>query len=256
MADLSCRGLEFAVLPGRHQFSNNCERQIQEAKKILNSLRQAPDKSIFHQPQSLLELQSKLLLTESVLSLKPTLISSENKKELIIFPRLFMQPWMPAAVVTSTIKDILDGVFDITQTLSQLGKMHSNGRETLRNALISYLQNAAVRFKILRAGSRQTRPKELLSPREGDIILYKNSDKPPQTRYGLIQKILGKNQVTVKTQLFGKAIELPMHISTLSLLFRPTEWAHGLPVITKADCLLENRVKKLCDLKIIPQSAQ
>ena len=122
------------------------------------------------------------------------------------------------------------------------------------NALISYLQNAAVRFKILRAGSRQTRPKELLSPREGDIILYKNSDKPPQTRYGLILEILGKNQV--KTPLFGKATELPMHISTLSLLFRPTEWAHGLPVITKADCLLENRVKKLCDLKIIPQSAQ
>ena len=81
-----------------------------------------------------------------------------------------MQPWMPAAVVTSTIKDILDGVFDISQTLSQLGKMHNNGRETLRNALISYLQNAAVRYKCLRAGSRQTRPKELLSPMEGDIV--------------------------------------------------------------------------------------
>ena len=135
--------------------------------------------------------------------------------------------------------------------------MHNNGRETLRNALISYLQNAAVRYKSLRAGSRQTRPKEMLSPMEGDIVLYKNSDKPPQTRYGLILEILGKNQVTVKTQLFGKATELPMHISTLSLLFRPAEWSnYGTPVITTADCPLEKRVEELCDLKIVPQSAQ
>ena len=215
IADLSCRGIEFTILPGRHQFSNSCERQIQEAKKILNSLRQAPDKSIFHQPQSLLELQSKLLLTESVLSLKPTLISSENNKEQIIFPRLFMQPWLPAALVTSTIRDILDGVFDISQTLSQLGKMHNNGRESLRNALIDYLQNAAVRYKSLRAGSRQTKPKELLSPMQGDIVLYKNSDKPPQTRYGSILEILDKNQVKVKTQLFNCPTKLPMHVSTL-----------------------------------------
>ena len=250
MADLSCRGIEFTVLPGRHQFSNNCERQIQEAKKILNSLRQAPDKSIFHQPQSLLELQSKLLLTESVLSLKPTLISSTSKEELIIFLRLFMHPWMPAAVVTSTIKDILDGVFDVSRTLSQVGKMNSNGRETLRNALISYLQDAAVRFKILRAGSRQSKPRELLCPKEGDIVLYKNSDSPPQTRYGLIQEVLKKNQVIVKSQLFGKSVELKMHISTISLLFRPTEWKHGLPVITQSDSPVDSRIKELCDMKI------
>ena len=102
-----------------------------------------------------------------------------------------------------------------------------------------------------------TRPKELLSPREGNIIQYKNSDKPPQTIYGLILEILRKNQVTVKTQLFGKATDLPIHISTLSLLFRPTEWSnYGTPVITKADCPLEKRVEELCDLKIVPQAAQ
>ena len=165
-----------------------------------------------------------------------------------------MHPWRPAAVVTSTIKDILDGVFDVSRTLSQLGKMNSNGRETLRNALISYLQDAAVRFKILRAGSRQSKPRELLSPKKGDIVLYKNSDSPPQTRYGLIQEVLKKNQVTVKTQLFGKAVELKMHISTLSLLFRATEWEHGLPVITQPDSPVDSRIKELCDMKI--ESAQ
>ena len=251
MEDLSCRGIEFTVLPARHQFSNNCERQIQEAKKILNSLRQAPDKTIFHQPQSLLELQGKLLLTETVLSLKPTLISSRSQEELVIFPRMFMHPWMSASVVATTIQDILAGVFDASRTLSQLGKLNSYGREALRNALISYLQDSAVRFKTLRAGSRQSTPKELLYPMIGDVVLYKNSDTPPQTRYGLIKEVLKKNQVVVKTQLFGKPADLKMHISTISLLFRPAEWQHSLPVMPQPqDSPADIRSKEFCDMEI------
>ena len=92
---------------------------------------------------------------------------------------------------------------------------------------------------------------------QGNIVLYKNSEKPPQTRYGLILEILDKNQVEVKTQLFNCPTELPMHVSTLSLLFRPAEWSnYGTPVLTKADSPLERRVKELCDLKIVPQAAQ
>ena len=120
--------------------------------------------------------------------------------------------------------------------------MHNNGCETLRNALIDYLQNAAVRYKSLRAGSRQSKPKELLSPMQGDIVLYKNSDKPPQTRYGLILEILDKNQVTVKTKLFNCPTELPMHVSTLSLLFRPAEWTnYGTPPSQRLTTPLKER---------------
>ena len=88
MSDITCRGIGFVILPARHQFENPVERQIKEGKKILNSLRQHADKSIYHQPQTLLELQSKLLLIENVLSLKPTLIFVEDLKESIIFPLL------------------------------------------------------------------------------------------------------------------------------------------------------------------------
>ena len=163
-----------------------------------------------------------------------------------------MHPWMPAAVVSTTIKDILEGVFDVSRTLSQLGKLNSNGREALRNALISYLQDSAVRFKILRAGSRQSNPKELLSPKVGDVVLYKNSDTPPQTRYGLIQEVLKKNQVVVKSQLFGKPADLKMHIRTISLLFRPAEWKHGLSVMSQPeDSPADIRTKELCDMEIV-----
>ena len=131
--------------------------------------------------------------------------------------------------------------------------MH-NGRETLRNALIDYLQNAAVRYKSFRAGSRQTKPKELLSPMQGNIVLYKNSEK--QTRYGLILEILDKNQVKVMTQLFNCPTELPMHVSTLALLFHPAEWTnYGTPLLTnniQADSPVERKVKELL---IQPQRA-
>ena len=158
---------------------------------------------------------------------------------------------MSASVVSTTITDILEGVFDASRTVSQLGKLNSNSRETLRNALISYLQDSAVRFKTLRAGSRQSSPRELLSPMIGDVVLYKNSDTPPQTRYGLVQEVLRKNQVLVKSQLLGKPADLKMHISTISLLFRPAEWQHSLPVMPQPqDSPSDIRSKEFRDMEI------
>ena len=85
----------------------------------------------------------------------------------------------------------------------------------------------------------------------GDVVLYKNSDTPPQTRYGLIKEVLKKNQVVVKTQLFGKPADLKMHISTISLLFRPAEWQYSLPVMPQPqDSPADIRSKEFCDMEI------
>ena len=62
----------------------------------------------------------------------------------------------------------------------------------------------------------------------GDVVLYVNSEE--KICYGLITGILTKNRVTVKTQLYGKPVFLPMHTHVLNLLFRSSEWEEGLPL--------------------------
>ena len=165
---------------------------------------------------------------------------------------MFTLPWLPARLITDTVRDILDGIFDVSQSLNQLGQLGNDGREILRNSLISYLQSAAIRFSPLRAGNKQTKPREALTPQVGDVVLYLNSEAV--TRYGLITQILERNQVMVKTQLYNNPIDLPMHIRKLTLLFRPTEWTeHGTPVAiedVETDDPLQGKVKELLQMKI------
>ena len=66
---LSSRYIETAVMPQGHQFGNFCERSIAGCKSILMSLREDSNKSIHHQPQTVVELNGKLLLVESIMSL-------------------------------------------------------------------------------------------------------------------------------------------------------------------------------------------
>ena len=130
--------------------------------------------------------------------------------------------------------------------------MGNDGGEVLRNSLISYLQAAAIRFSPLREGNKQTKPRERLSPQIDDVVLYHNSEAV--VRYGLITQLLGRNQVMVKTQLYNNPIDLPMHIRTLTLLFRPTEWTeHGTPVAVEDvenDDPLQSKAKELLQLKV------
>ena len=80
--------------------SQAVEHQIQEAKKICKSMRQAPDKSIYRQPQTVLELGSKLLLTESILALKTTLVFTKDGKEAVLFPKLFTHTRLPSTFIS------------------------------------------------------------------------------------------------------------------------------------------------------------
>ena len=165
---------------------------------------------------------------------------------------MFTLPWLPTRLVTDTVRDILDGIFDVSQSLNQLGRMENDGREILRNLLISYLQGAAIRFSLFREGNKQTKPRERLSPQIDDVVLYFNSEAV--VRYGLITQLLGRNQVMVKTQLYNNPIDLPMHIRMLTLLFRPTECTeHGTPVAVEDvenDDPLQSKAKELLQLKV------
>ena len=124
------------------------------------------------------------------------------------------------------VKDILAGIFDPNLLLSQLGRIQSESKEILREALKNYLQESGLRFQNMRAGNDQHLPSKHLQPLVGDTVLYLYSDD--KASYGLIKEIPTKNRVTVKTQLHG----IPMHSRLLSLLFRGSEWLNDLPFET------------------------
>ena len=60
LIEIRTRGIQFVICSGKHQFANIMERQISQAKKILNSLRENPEASLYREPQSLTELIGKL----------------------------------------------------------------------------------------------------------------------------------------------------------------------------------------------------
>ena len=72
LSALSLSEVKIVTVPQGHQFSSFSERMIQESKKILGSLREDPNHTMYRQPQTLLVLLGKLSLVESVMSLRPS----------------------------------------------------------------------------------------------------------------------------------------------------------------------------------------
>ena len=60
-----------------------------------------------------------------------------------------------------------------------------------------------------------------LSPQVNDVIIYKDHNNQP--RFGIIQRVLEKNKVLVKTTHYKKIDQLEMHIRKISLIYRPKE---------------------------------
>ena len=117
---LSSREIETAVMPQGHQFGNFCERSISGCKSILMSLREDSNKSIHHQPQTIVELNGKLLLVESIMSLRPILSSSKDHLEPVLTPRKITHPWVTPHEMNQYAQDIFRDVFHPSDIISQL----------------------------------------------------------------------------------------------------------------------------------------
>ena len=91
---LSEDGIKIVVMPQNHQFGNFSEIVIAEAKKILNSLREDSNSSMYRQPQSLLELQGKLILAENMMSLRPILCTTKDQEHQLLTPRQLTHPFI------------------------------------------------------------------------------------------------------------------------------------------------------------------
>ena len=61
-----------------------------------------------------------------------------------------------------------------------------------------------------------------------DVVLFLDSDKKKQ--YGVILEICEKNQVMIRSVLYGSVTTRKFHIRVLTLLYRPQEWEGDFPV--------------------------
>ena len=106
----------------------------------------------------------KFSVVEATLSLKPCLVSSTDPQLAALCPRKLTHIFIPASQMIFVVKDNLAGIFNPSQLLSQLGRMQSEHKEILREALKTYLQESALRYQPHRAGHYQHQPTEHLTP--------------------------------------------------------------------------------------------
>ena len=224
---LSDKEVKLIIVPQGHAFANFSERMIKEAKKLLNTLREDSNRSIYRQPQSLLELLGKLQLIESVLSLRPILGHTKDQLQTVLTPRKLTHPYLGGEELNSCAIDILRGVFDPDPIISQLGRTASQTKIWLKDALICYLQDSGIRYQSERSGNDQKKSFTDLKAKVGDVVLFKDSEK--RKRFGIIVEILEKNNVTIRSVLNSVVTLRQFHVRVLILLYRPEEWQQDLP---------------------------
>ena len=225
---LSLDGIKIIAVPQGHQMANHVERLIGEAKKVLNSLREDTNSSLYRQPQTLLELIGKLNLVESVMSMRPILAHTKDQHEVILTPRRLTHPYLSGEQLNQSVVDILRGVFDPDPIVSQLGRTAHENKVWLQESLIQYLQDSAIRFQSERKGNKQKPAHYELKPKKDDIVFFLDSEN--RKRFGIILEICELNQVVVRSVLYNKVVERKMHIRVLTLLYRPEEWSGDFPI--------------------------
>ena len=101
--------------------------------------------------------------------------------------------------------------------MGKLAESKKNSSEIFKQALIDYLKSSSVRSKQKMQGDSNRKSFTGLVPQVNDIIIY--NDHTNQPRFGIIQKILEKNRVAVRTTHYKKINELVMHVRKISLIF-------------------------------------
>lgn len=253
LSALYSREIETAVMPQGHQFGNFCERSISGYKSILMSLRGDSNKSIHHQPQTIVELNGKLLLVESIMSFRTILSSSKDNLEPVLTPRKITHPWVTPHEMNQYAQDIFRDVFHPSDIISQLGKARSSGREHLQNTIIRHLQSSAVRYQKPKVGNDSKEKRFSIIPELNDVVLFSNSEE--KKTFGIKVQLLEKNQCLVRTTLYGKVVDRALHFRVLYLLFRPSEWNQGFPIERKLPSLEDIERQAVIDLPVSLESS-
>ena len=235
LTQLTSMNIQILTLPAGHQFKNRIERTIRDLKKIFSSLKEVPDKSIYAQPQSLIELISKVEFIESTINNRPILTSSNGTDASIITPNLLLHPQASQADLQATVQAVLTDIFQHGDSLSLIGRDMKQTQNTLRLSLLDYLQNSAIRFILPSRGHNQKPVTKHLIPMINDVVMFRDSSKVP--RLGIIISIEPNNMVCVKHKKYSDITETMMHIRLLALLHRPSEINQdGFPIKEDTQC--------------------
>ena len=161
-------------------------------------------------------------------SIRPILGHSKDQREVVLSPRPLTHPYLSGETMHQTAKDIFRGVFEPSDIISQLGRSANENKTLLRNSLIQYLHDSGIRYVKERSGNHQKKPRETLKPQLNDIVMFNDSED--KKRFRVIIEIADKNQVIMRSVLYGSVIQRKFHIRVLILLFRPSEWHHDIPL--------------------------
>ena len=204
-------------MPASHQFGNFSERQISQAKKILNSLREDVNASIYVQHNTLEELYGKLFSVEAVMNSRPILLSNKDSDAMLICPKMLLSPYLTAAQLQSWVLDVLSPLTNPSNIASLIAKNHQVVASALQEALWAYLQSEGLRYSV-RQGDNSKPDLQNLQPMIQDIVLFKTSEQ--KFRFGIITTLKPKNIVTLKTTHHGVVQMLDKHVRLLILLYR------------------------------------
>ena len=208
-----------------HQFLNWTERQIGVLKKLMFSLNGDKDRSMFDQGDTLISLQSKLLVCFKVMNMRTVLTKGCNNDDSITTASQIMQPMLTRQTVSILMNDLLHGKEHVRNVLdSAMLEYSSSMTENFHHLLLSYLQDCAVFYADHRASGSNKQQVSNLDPLKGDFVTFRNS--AGHLKFGVVEQTghgSNKGVVTLRAIKNGQPIEQMVHSRTLRLVYRSSE---------------------------------
>ena len=101
-------------------------------------MRENVNTSVYHQSQTIEELQGKLYSVEAVLNSRPILISDKDSGTRVLTPKQLLSPFLSANELSQWAMDVLGPVFQLDFTASLIAKNTHGVLSGLPEALIAY----------------------------------------------------------------------------------------------------------------------
>ena len=222
---VSHAGLQVCPVPQGHQFLNWTERQIGVLKKLMKSLSNDANKSMYDQNDTLVTLQEKLLICFKSMNLRTILNKSKDGLENTIIAQQLLHPTLTRNDVHKFMNQLLDGKQQLENQL-HLALLEYNKAilNDFHQLLLSYLQDSSVYYRDTRVGNDKKQRQSGLLPMKNDFVVFKASDN--KLKFGLIEDTkLGSNEgvVVIRSLKYGKVHESRVHSRILKLVYRPSD---------------------------------